>query len=225
MKKILLGLLVLFAFTSCQKILVRTLLIKTPRVETTASIKAFQERHNFSTNNTLIIDADSTDIQSKLFRGLTTGYMFFDKNGNLMKYKGTETCSGTQLGDFLDNDSLHYELAANDSLTFQKILAETYDLNGNSVSMTELEPADYYLVAYWAKFLGKKRGYKDKVGWAEAEILKNNNSSKDKIAFIKINTDMQEKWGMKKGKKAKMKLKLNKKEGLSIAVTKIPFND
>ncbi|TAE66042.1 MAG: hypothetical protein EAZ85_16135 [Bacteroidetes bacterium] len=105
-------------------------------------------------------------------------------------------------------------------MSLEKILNESYDLNEKTINKSELTATDFYVVAYWQKFFGGKKGYQESVVWMEEEIKKNN--SQYTFTFIKINADLQEKWGLVAGKKAKLKLK-QKNNTIKMEITKLPI--
>ena len=182
-------------------------IIKDPKVENTSRIKAFQEKNNFSTENSLILKADTSNAVERLLFGMSTGYYIFDKDGNQVCYNGAATCQGIQFRQLLNNEIDSFQTCKNDSISLDKILDQSYDLNENSVIKNQLPISDYYVVSFWQKFMGGKNGYKETVTWMEDEIGKN--KSLLKFTFIKINSDMQENWGMAAGKKMKVKIKKN----------------
>ena len=203
MTKIYLVLSLLF-LTSCKTLMLRYI-IKDPKVENTSRIKSFQETNNFSTENSLILKADTSNAVERLLLGMSTGYYIFDKDGNQVCYNGASTCQGVQFRQLLDNEIDSFKTCKNDSVSLDKILGQSYDLNENPVNKSQFSNADYYVVSYWQKFMGGKRGYKEAITWMEDEIGKS--KSPLKFTFIKINADMQENWGMAAGKKMKVKIK------------------
>ena len=205
--------------TSCKTILLNTML-KDPKVENTSTIKKFQTENNFSTNNSLIIKADTSNAQEKLLLGLTVGYYIFDKNGNQICYNGAATCHGVQFRQLIEGKVDSFQNCKNNKATFQNVISETYDLDEKPVTMSQFKDADYYVVTYWQKFLGSIKGYKNDVSWME-ELIQNTNS-KYKFTYIKINTDLQESWGFEPGKKAKLKFK-KKGNQLSMEITDFPI--
>lgn len=208
MKKVVL-LMMVFISSSCKTLLIKSM-IKSPIVETTKTIKEFQTKNNFSTENSLIIKADTSNDIQKLLLGMKVGYYIFDNQGNKVCYNGTSTCHGEQFNQLINNKKDSFKVCKNDSVSLQKVLSQTYDLNEQPVSLSQFKEADYYVVSYWQKFVGGKRGYNDAVTWMEDEIK--NNTSNLTFTFIKINTDLQESWGLIAGKKAKRKLTINKGE-------------
>ena len=218
MKNILL-IIVAFNLTSCKTLMIR-MILKAPKVENTKTIKDFQTKNNYSTENSLIIKADTSNAIEKLYLGMTVGYYIFDKEGNQICYNAYSTCYGEQFSQLLDNKTDSFKSCKNDTVTLEKVLNETYDLNEKPFGKMHLENSDYYVVTYWQKFLGGKRGYEEAVTWMEDEIKKNKSTLK--FTFIKINTDLQENWGLIAGKKAKLKYKL-KDNFMTLDVLDLPI--
>jgi hypothetical protein len=194
--------------------------LKDPKVENTQTIKEFQTRNNYSTENSLIIKANTSNAIEKLFLGMTVGYYIFDKDGNQVCYNALSLCHGVQFKQLIENKVDSFRSCKNDITTLERILNQTYDLNEKPVDKTQFAESDYYVVTYWQKFYGGKRGYEDAVTWMENEIR--NSKSKLKFTFIKINTDLQENWGLYAGKKAKLKW-IEKGNFINIEVTDLPI--
>lgn len=217
----LLIILLLFCFTSCRTILLHST-FNNPQVETSESIKNFQIRNNFSTENSLILKskANENEIFKNLMSGMSIGFYIFDQNGNLICYNGSSTCSGTQFKELLNNDTNSFNLCKNDSIKLKEVLDNTIDLMGVSVNINSFPKSDYYVIRYWGKFVGGERGYREEVDWMEKEI--NNVKTKKTITFIKINSDLQENWGLIAGKKAKLKI-TTKEKNIKIRLVDIPY--
>ncbi|OMP32298.1 hypothetical protein BKM32_04405 [Mangrovimonas sp. DI 80] len=198
------------------------LLIKDPKVENTETIKAFQQKHEYPTTNSLILVADTTAILQSMLKGLSSGYQIFNSKGELLCYNGQSTCSGEQFRQFLKTSSETFTHCNDKNLTLDSVLAQTYDLNNQPVQRKQFENTDYYIVSYWAKFLGGKRGYEDAVLWMEEELAKNTTDTS--VTFIKINTDLQESWGMKAGEKVRLKIKQKGSEG-TIKLSELPYKN
>jgi hypothetical protein len=196
------------------------MLLKDPKVENTQTIKEFQTKNNYSIENSLIIKADTTNAVQKLFLGMTVGYYIFDKNGNQVCYNASSTCHGEQFKQLITNKVDSFKSCKNDTVNLQQILKQTYDLNEKPVEKAQFKPSDYYVVTYWQKFLGGKRGYDDAVTWMEDEIKRNKSTLT--FTFIKINTDLQENWGLVAGKKARLKYKL-KDDFMTLDVLDLPI--
>lgn len=211
------GLIITFA--SCKTILINKVL-KDPVVETFSTIKVFQLKNNYSTENSFIIKGDTASAFEKLFLGMTVGYYVFDKNGDQVCYNGAETCHGSQFRRLLENQTDSFRLCDTKKVNLESVLKQTYDLDGNEVTLGEIEQADYYVVIYWQKFLGGKKGYREAVTWMEEEISKT--KSGKKFSVIKINTDLQDTWGLIAGRKAKLVWKKNG-SSMTINIQNLPI--
>jgi hypothetical protein len=194
-------------------------MLKDPRVETTSTIRSFQEKNNYSTVNSLIIKADTSNAVQKLFLGMTVGYFIFDKDGNQICYNGSETCHGSQFKQLINGRLDSFMSCENAGVHLSDVLAETYNLDEKPVDRSHFPVSEYYVVSYWQKFLGGKKGYEDAVSWMEEEIR--NSPSGSRFTFIKINTDLQDKWGFVAGKKAKLRWK-RKGDQMTMTVTDLP---
>lgn len=150
---------IIFILSSCKAILIR-MMLKNPKVENTTTIRAFQIKNNYSTENSLIIKADTSTAKEKLMLGISVGYYIFDKDGNQICYNASSTCHGVQFDQLLNNQIDSFKLCKNDKVTLENILQQTYDLNEKSVTKSQFNSCDYYVVSYWQKFLGGKEDMK-----------------------------------------------------------------
>src|SRR5690554_1666258 len=195
-------------------------MLKNPRVENTKTIREFQTSNNYSRENSLIIKADTSDAIQKIFLPITVDYYIFDKNGEQICYANSKTCSGDQIKELIKGELDNFSKCKNDSVTLEKILEQTYDLSENPITKSRFQKSDYYIVTYWAKYLGGKKAYEDTVVFLEDQISESNSSLK--FTAININTDLQENWGFIAGGKAKLKYK-QKGGNLTLTIDDLPI--
>ena len=125
----------------------------------------------------------------------------------MLHYIGTTDCGGVQFQYFVAGKLDSFKVDTTHSL--KKVLKHCYNYQDNKVSMKDLPKTDFYVVVYWAKFAGRKFGYKQGVGYMESDI-KEDTLKKNSITLVKINTDLQESWGMKPKGKMSVKVKVDK---------------
>jgi len=193
---------------------------KDAKVETTQSTMQFQIENNFDTTNSFIVKADASDAYYWIQQSIGGDFQIFDSVGNLLQYDGAMSCSGSIFHEFIKGniDSFKTEKS---SYNLTNILKKSYDYNETSGDFKQLKKADFYVIAFWSKFSGGKFGYKNGVKFYEDELKKYANK---KILLIKLNADLQEKWGMKKNGKAAIKVEIKKREA-SINIGPLPWND
>ncbi len=175
---------------------------KQPAVENTHSIKNFLLENNFSIENSFILKGDTSTAISNLFLGLTDGYFFFDHKGDLLCYNSLETCQGAQFKLLIGNNPDSFNICNDSKISLSKVLSQTYDFDEKPVYISNFQASEYYIVCYWQKFMGGRKGYKELVSWMEEELKLKTSGSK--FTLIKINTDLQENWGLIPGAKAKL---------------------
>jgi hypothetical protein len=134
----------------------------------------------------------------------------FQGDGNQLCYNGSATCKGAQFRQLLQEAKDSFSICKKDSMSISDLLNNTYDLNERKPSIADYPQSDFYVVAFWAKFYGGVRGYKETVKWMEDEIMRNSITSK-MVTFIKVNTDLQDSWGLVSGEKARLHMKLRGK--------------
>ncbi len=208
MKKILYLLICIISLTSCKSIIMNTL-IKDAKVENTKSIQEFQLKNKFDTSNSFIAQADSATAIRWLTKGIS-GFDIYNKKGEMLEFIGAAQCSGLIFEYFLEGKLDSFKVDKGET-NLQKILDSCYNYQNKKTVISELPQTNYYVVVYWAKYAGKKFGYKEGVKYLEDEI-KNDTLKKNTITLLKINTDLQESWGMKPNGKGSVKVKVKNKE-------------
>lgn len=196
------------------------MMTKNPRVENPQSIQGFLNKHQYSTTNSFLLQSDSDQVYKNLLLPILANYYVFNKYGELLCFNGNESCSGTQFRYLNTNYKDSFAVCKNDSIHLGIIIKSLVNLQLEPLDVSQIPKSDYYIVTYWSKFLGNKRGYEDGVAWMEEEIK--NSSAEYTITLLKVNTDLREDWGMKPKGKARLKFNV-KDEKLEIKLDKIPY--
>jgi hypothetical protein len=144
-------------------------LIRDAKVENTASIKKFQIDNKFDTSNSFIAKADTSTAMKWIKRGIAS-YEIYNKQGELVDFIGTTTCGGSIFQFFLQGKLDSFKI--NNNILLSKLLDKCYNYDNRKVSKEDLPKTDYYVVTYWSKFIGRKFGYKQAVGYTEDDINK-----------------------------------------------------
>jgi len=210
----------ILALPCCRSALINTA-IRDPVVETTSSIRQFQESNAFSTQSSLILKGDTSTAEINLMSCLTVGYYIFDSSGNHLCYGGKATCEGIQFRQLLKGQSDSFLRCLTDSLSISKVLENARDLNEHDQTFDSFPKSEYYIVTYWARFFGGEKGYRENVKWVEDEINRDENIKK-RVTFIKINTDLQESWGLIAGERVKLNFRMKGKSG-TLVLGKLPI--
>lgn len=192
------------------------------KVETTLSTKQFQLDNSYDTTNSFIINADTSDAYKWMQMSIASDFQIFDSVGNILEYKGEKSCGGSIFYDFINGnlDSFKVEKA---TYNLKNLLQKCYDYSDIKGNFETLPKTNYYVVTFWSKFAGGKFGYKQGVKFYEEAIRKQKKQDK-KITLIKINTDLQEKWGLEQNGKAKVKIEVIKREA-TITIGKLPWKN
>jgi hypothetical protein len=213
---------IFFLISSCS-LIAKTFInskFKNANVETTLSTLQFQIQNNFDTCNSFIIKADTSDAYYWIQQSIGGDFQIFDNVGNLLEYNGNKSCSGSIFHEFIKGDIDSFKIE-NSTYNLTNILKKSYDYTETTGDFNQIKKADFYVIAFWAKFSGGKFGYKSGVKFYEDELKKYTNR---KILLIKLNTDLQEKWGMKKNGKAEVKVQVKRRE-VSINIGPLPWKD
>jgi len=126
---------ILLTASGCKTILLNSM-IHDPVVETTSSIREFQETNNFSTKNSLILKGDSSNAVANVARSLSD-FLVFDSLGNHLCYSGQSTCGGVQFRQLFEKNQYSFSTCDPDTISLSKLLASTYDLNEKQVSVSD----------------------------------------------------------------------------------------
>jgi hypothetical protein len=199
MKKIkLLSILLILVVASCTKMFMYSYGIRNPKIENENTIIKYLKSNDLDISNNYALK-DTSALYSFMKTGIgAPEIQFFDKNGYLMKYKDDKKCNGQNdsLISFLDPQNV---VKIDSSLNVFTYLNQIRTLKGESVNMSKFSNQDYYLIIYWAKWLGKMN--RNKIyDWENSLRMKNNL----KIVTIKLTTDYMDFWKIKKNEMFKV---------------------
>lgn len=175
----------LFFSIGCQTTMMKIYGIKDPDIENEKTITKKALKYNLDTSNIVTVNSDAF-----LFvlngRGIPNGAIY-DSNGKYIEYRQTDTSCNAGLFQFIPSLKLNDKYNQPDSADLKTELNKLRDLKGNT--LTQPEPADFYLLIYWTVWTGKLN--KDHVKIWEDLARENKNC---KIKVIKVNLDIQEYW-------------------------------
>ncbi len=189
-------LFIILLFSGCRAALVRMMGIKAPRIENPQSIKEFLVSNNKSVENVYFINGEKDSAQKMMMvlnDWMKAKLRFYNRSGELLVEKDPDDCAGVKFRTFLDSLETAYQLDQPGTAQLPGDLKLMRTLDSGEVILSQLPQADYYVIATWAKFLGK-RNYKETIDWYESEI----HSRPKKIVLIKLNMDLMESWGLGK---------------------------
>ena len=162
--------------------------IKNPEIENEATIIKKALKFGLDTSN--IVTVNSRDFPQVLRGKSIPDAAFYDKNGQYIEYRQTDTSCNAGLFQFIPALSLTNKYNQPDSARLDTEWQKLRDLKGNKLAIQE--KADFYLLIYWTVWTGKLN--KDHVKIWEELANKNRNC---KIKVIKVNLDMQSYWDEK----------------------------
>ena len=136
---------------------------------------------------------DTATLNKFYYSGIGTPEIrFYDSNGYLMLYRDNKRCNG-------QNDSLIGFLNPNNVVkidstnNINEYLNSLKTIDGKNINKEDFKNYDFYLIMYWAKYLGKVNSTK-MLDW-ENSLNKKNNL---KIKTIKVTTDYMNFWELNK---------------------------
>lgn len=185
--------LVVICLSSCKPVFILLMGVHKPKLEDKESLVHYLNKKDLATDNILVYD-DSTVHNSKLIElnGIPE-IRVFNKQGILIYYKDTGSyCSGPAEA-FTKSICSANDLLANASKTLTSELKSVVTLDNNPVVLSNDGSVDYYVLIYWARFVGALN--KTKVREWENNLK---NVTGCKIWVAKVDMDWQKKWYEKK---------------------------
>lgn len=184
-KSKLLVLALITILSGCQPILLMMYGIKNPDIENEKSIIKKAHKFNLDTDN--IVTVNGKDFLLTLKGKGIPDCDVFDKNGNYIEYRETDTSCNAGLFNFIPALALNQTYKMPKAPNLQTTLAKCRNLKGDVIQPTY--DADFYVLIYWTVWTGKLN--KDHVKIWEDQARNNKNC---KVRVIKVNMDMQEYW-------------------------------
>ncbi|MCK4679010.1 MAG: hypothetical protein KAT48_12820 [Bacteroidales bacterium] len=190
----------LVVLSSCTQIILKMQGGHLPRIENAETIESTLEKYNLSDSNNYIICDSSSYF--KILKEITSlpEIMFFNDLGEKMEIRKQGTCTagvGVLIDSIQDytvpDTSIYSPFHQIDSLLYH-----LRTLEGEVINKSTIKEADYFVVIFWAKFIGKLNRTKVKQ-WELALQAKKNL----KIEVLKVNCDVQEMWGLNEKKEKK----------------------
>lgn len=200
-------LLLVILLSSCTKIILYSYGVRNPKVENKKTILGYLESNKLSTEDNYCLKDTSSLNKFYLSKIGTPEIRFYDNNGYLMLYRDDKKCNGQNdsLISFLNPKNVIKIDSTNSLSTY---LLELKKLDGQDINLNEFKNHDYYLIIYWAKWIGKTN--KTKIEDWENSLAKKNNL---KIKTIKVSTDYMNFWELDKKDMAKIYSRKTKTEG------------
>ncbi len=172
-------------FSGCQPIVKMMYGIKNPDIENKNSIIKKALKYNLDTNNIVTVNGKDF-LPTPKGKGIPDCDVF-DKNGNYIEYRETDTSCNAGLFDFIPALALNQTYKMPKAPNLRTTLAKCRNLKGELIQPTY--DADFYVLIYWTVWAGKLN--KDHVKIWEDQARNNKNC---KVKVIKVNMDMQEYW-------------------------------
>lgn len=186
-KKLIYILALVILVTSCSPIIKLYMGVKKPKIENEKSLTKYLEKKGLQTDNLYALDMTDYQYLDRIVNG-APDIMIFTSDGKLIKYKPDTSCNASAFG-FLETVDPKMKFDYIDSVSFEDCFSRLRDLNGKPVVIQKSENIDFYLIIFWARFIGRLN--KDHVKIWEEQALNNKNA---KIKVFKVNKDMQEWW-------------------------------
>lgn len=169
------------SFCSCTQLYLKVLTRK-PKIESQKSITDFLVRNKFDTSNSYYLGGDihvANEILKEHFL-----YNVFDSLGNQL-HNENFICTFNTIASI---DSKHPDslltIHPNNKNIFS-LVEGVKKLNGEPFDRSILTNHKYYILVFWQKFMGGRKGYKENVESIVSELSKQGN-----ILVLKINADM-----------------------------------
>ncbi|RRO11928.1 hypothetical protein [Flavobacteriaceae bacterium 14752] len=212
-------LLFILFITSCSLMMKTVSGLPDPKVltekEITNAIKDLPKNNNvYDAVYTQAID--SSKIMNLFFKGMETKAYIYNSKGELLCKSQKAYCGPAEL-ESIEQSSIQKEYKiCNHNSENENLNTIIGDIE---FIQNEYKNSNTYTVLYYWNFASDKKLYKEY--W---QAFKSSFSNEKNVEFIRINTDLSEKWNLQPGKKLKLKLK-NKGEGVyRVSVGQMPWN-
>ncbi|CAN5378022.1 hypothetical protein BH10BAC1_BH10BAC1_05700 [soil metagenome] len=189
---------ILLLTSGCTKILLYTYGVRNPKIETKERITKYLDSNKLSSTECYCLKDTASLNQFYLSRIGTPEIRFYDSNGYLMIYRDNKKCNGQNdsLIGFLDPKNI---IKIDSSNNIKEYINQLRTLDGKAINKDEFKNYDFYLIMYWAKYLGKVNSIK-MLDWEKSLAEKSNL----KIKTIKLTVDYMDFWPLSKKDMAKI---------------------
>lgn len=184
MRHLLILILSILLLSSCNPIIKLMYGIKNPATETEESTVRYLERVGMQTNNIYALTENNYYTVASEIK--IPSFYLFDANGNQIIVD--EDC-GALKTDFISNLNKDKTYNTTQTIKLEDIISNLVYLDGKPATKFRNNEIDYYLVIYWAQFIGRINK-KSPAKWENA-AFENENVS---ISVIKINMDFRDFW-------------------------------
>lgn len=186
-------LLLVVLLSSCKPVIIFLAGAHNPKPEDKESLIRYLDKKDIPADNILVL-VDSTFFYRKhRDLGGIPEIQVFNKHGILINYKDTgSSCSGP--AEFFTKAICSANvLSSNSSKTIESELKDLVTFDNNPVVLAKDSSFDFYVLIYWARFIGNLN--KSKVRVWESNLK---NVTGCKVWVAKVNMDWQKKWREKK---------------------------
>lgn len=170
-----------FPFFSCTQVYLKVLTRK-PKIESQASITDFLVRNKFDTSHSYYLGGDihvANEILKEHFL-----YSVFDSLGNQLNNENF-ICTFNTIASINSKHPDSLLTIQPDKKNIFSLVEGVKKLNGAPFDRSVLANHKYYIVVFWQKFMGGRKGYKENVESIVREL-----SKQDSTLILKINADM-----------------------------------
>lgn len=193
MKNGLTAILLILLMNSCGLLITQKILlgVKKPNVQSKQNIEKFLSR-NKSLDSTITLNKESFLHKIAQSSNYFSKWELFDKNGNRIIPFDTNIryCNGYTHSFFKELPNSQYSLDTMGNLFLDTVLTKGLTkLDRTRFEFIKSEKSDYYLIIYWATFMGK---YSSDL--FELEKIARNNKLIS-ISTLKINMDFKDYYG------------------------------
>ena len=160
MKNLFLLAFVFFALSSCKSILIKMSGITQPKIETLTSLKKYLAKKEIITQDIYSFQSKDKLFEFYNFKAIGNGgameVFIFDKDGYLVAFKPDTIGCKAGLSPFLADIENKAKSNTIKTIQIDTLLSQVRKNEEKQATLrADLAPADYYMLVYWAKYLGK----------------------------------------------------------------------
>lgn len=183
-------LLLILLFSACKPVAYFLYGVKKPKEMSEKDILKKAQHFDIDTSNMYCLNFEDWPTITNSLKGVPD-MLVFNKVGEHIPYSENDAwiCKSNidgYLALLQPVDTMH---AISPGRTLAHQLSTLRTLKGKKVELAELPPADFYVFAFWATFIGKVN--KDNVPIWERDARSN---TKAKVHLMKVSVDIQEWW-------------------------------
>jgi hypothetical protein len=170
----------------CQRIILYSAGVRTPKEENKISLNSYIKLNNLDTNNIYIAKDTASFFKLNKISSSQSGYAFFNSNKKMIIYKDTGSACSAPIILFAKSLCTQTQQLYYKEFNTSFITNRIRPLN---LPIIDEKDYDYYAFIFWYKYLGKRKFKSDVI-----DIVESLNKNHCSIKIHLVNLDLQPGW-------------------------------